>query len=79
VILAHGDTQVSTPGAIEVAELRIGVSVTGVSLEVLKLEQLQGNALLRELSLHVTEVGVGPVERVGPLTRCRRVHSRPPR
>jgi hypothetical protein len=43
VELAHGQTPALEPAAVEVAEPRVAVAV-GVALQVLEVEQLQGDA-----------------------------------
>jgi hypothetical protein len=56
VVLAHHDVEVTVPLPVELAELAVAVAV-GVSLTVLIPEQLQGDALVAQFALQVSEVG----------------------
>ena len=69
--LAHGGPAAFAPATVELAELGIAIAV-GVLLEVLDVQQLQGDAGLAPLDVHVGAIGDDPV--VGGRRR-RPVHA----
>jgi hypothetical protein len=69
--LAHGAPAPFAPPAVELAELGIAIAV-GVLLEVLEVQQLQGDAGLAPLGVQVGTVGDDPVVGGG---RRRPVHA----
>ena len=60
VDLAHRQAAALQPAAVELAELGVAVAV-GMLLQVLEVEQLQGDAGLAPLGVQVGAVGHGPV------------------